>query len=283
MRYIHKGAEPHEWQEYRKLKAKNRAHKNDEVKSKEQDQTTPGRRRNEFNDGPKDKLRTALVNEQGHLCYYCMARIEDDPKQTKIEHRIPISSKNAAPDNHLCYDNLFAVCLGGECASEEGSNDEKSDTKPGTYAHCDQSKQNDEISLDPSNKNIEQQIRYHFAQGTIEALGNKCAYCEIDPFRDRAQASLKSSKACAHCDLHVRLNLNWSRLRDNRKQVLVAFQEGFRKKYPKDWPVRALEEELKHWSRPKIRHDPQKGDGKYLEPYCGVIESYLRKKIKQHA
>ena len=57
--------------------------------------------------GRRQNLRTALVNEQGKICCYCMKRISVN--SSHIEHFLP---KEQFRDRDLSYDNLFASCNG---------------------------------------------------------------------------------------------------------------------------------------------------------------------------
>ncbi|TAK44050.1 MAG: TIGR02646 family protein [Saprospiraceae bacterium] len=100
---------------------------------------TPG---STFDDLPKEPLRVALLKEQSFICAYCMQRIKNDWKSTKIEHWAP---RNEA--NEKDYMNLLAVCKGNEGA-------------PNGEQHCDTSKGNQPITISPLNSNCEQLIRF---------------------------------------------------------------------------------------------------------------------------
>ena len=54
-------------------------------------------------------LRKQLLDEQGHLCCYCMSRI--NCKNSKVEH---FKSQKNYRDLQLDYQNLFLSCKGGE-------------------------------------------------------------------------------------------------------------------------------------------------------------------------
>lgn len=107
-----------------------------------------------FDDMPanvKDALRKSLLEEQGYLCAYCMARIN---KNVKIEHYVPRNDTN-----ELDYDNLLAVCMGNE-------------GRPRKEQHCDTHKGDSELNIDPQNSVHIQQIGYK-PDGTIHASGNQ--------------------------------------------------------------------------------------------------------------
>ncbi len=57
----------------------------------------------------KDKLREALLAEQGHVCCYCMKRIYAD--DMKIEHW---RSQKIYPELSLSYKNMLGACNGNE-------------------------------------------------------------------------------------------------------------------------------------------------------------------------
>lgn len=82
----------------------------------------------------KKALRTALLEEQGYLCAYCMSRLEDSHHAVKIEHYEP---RTAA--NELEYKNLLAVCRGNE-------------GRPEKEQTCDTRKGNRILRIDPQNE-----------------------------------------------------------------------------------------------------------------------------------
>lgn len=80
----------------------------------------------------KKELNDALINNQGHLCVYCMKRIE--LPDVRVEHYKPRKHKELI----LVYDNLFLACQGNE-----GN---------GAARHtCDVKKGDNEIQIDPLN------------------------------------------------------------------------------------------------------------------------------------
>ncbi|MCK4486239.1 MAG: TIGR02646 family protein [Desulfobacterales bacterium] len=52
----------------------------------------------------KDMVHKALIEEQGHICCYCMNRLTED---NHIEH---IRPKSTFPDKMFCYNNLLVSC-----------------------------------------------------------------------------------------------------------------------------------------------------------------------------
>ncbi len=89
MRTIRKGREPRELREYRSL---------------------PGAHYDGPNFTPvKEKIRKQLLEEQGHLCAYCMQRIYKETM--KVEHW---HCQDRYPNEDLQYGNLLGVCQGNE-------------------------------------------------------------------------------------------------------------------------------------------------------------------------
>ena len=59
---------------------------------------------------PSEMIRRGLLEEQSGLCAYCMRRIENNGRTTRIEHWYPLSKDK---DRALDYGNMLAVCDGG--------------------------------------------------------------------------------------------------------------------------------------------------------------------------
>ena len=94
------------------------------------------------------ELKNALLNEQGHLCCYCMSRIYFE--SMKAEHWSPRSNIQLVFD----YNNLLAACTGNFC----------------TGNHCDTLKADIVISIKPTDKlnNVENIISYSFSDGSLK-------------------------------------------------------------------------------------------------------------------
>ena len=99
---------------------------------------TPG---STFDDLPKNPLRMSLLTEQGYICAYCMQRINNNGKSTKIEHWSPRNKINEKD-----YMNLLAVCKGNEAITEA--------------EHCDTKKKNQAITISPLLPNCEQLVKF---------------------------------------------------------------------------------------------------------------------------
>lgn len=133
----------------------------------------------------KDTIRRQLLDEQGHLCAYCMGRIKRETM--KIEHWLPQTSY---PEQQLTYTNLLGVCKGNE-------------GQPPKDQHCDTRKGKKLIHYNPADtrSRIEDQIHY---------LGN---------------GSIRGTDTTLDTDLNETLNLNFVRLRKNRQSVIDAVRQ----------------------------------------------------------
>ena len=113
--------------------------------------------RQEFNayfDGcNKNDIRDKLLEEQGHLCAYCMQRI--DKETMKIEHWYP--EERLTDKECLDYNNMLGCCP-GHIVGTSG----KSDT-------CDAKKGNQLISIDPRRVEHIDQIEYSSKDGRIHS------------------------------------------------------------------------------------------------------------------
>lgn len=100
--------------------------------------------KNVFDDfAHKAELRESLLQEQGHLCCYCMRRIA--ASTMKIEHW---ASQSQNRELALSYDNLLGACYGGE-------------GKPFGSQHCDTHKGNTSLTINPTQVgDCERLIRY---------------------------------------------------------------------------------------------------------------------------
>ncbi|MEM1415759.1 MAG: retron system putative HNH endonuclease [Myxococcota bacterium] len=211
-----KGKEPKEWLAFRK-------------------QGVPSPR---YDDGPKEPLRAALLAEQGHLCCYCMRRITGD--SMKIEHWAP---KGRFPELALDYRNLLGACFGGEA-------------RPGAMPtadhqhHCDTSKKDQSITLDPRERSCERKIGYVSGSGKLIAVADDAATSR---------------------DIEV-LGLNRARLEAGRK---AAF-DGVRiwaEKSGKSLTVKKIEAKIGYLETPGA-------DGK-LDPFVGAMVWWLRRRLRK--
>ena len=155
----------------------------------------------------KSQVRESLIQEQGHLCAYCMRRVpderitteDDDLSDVYIEHWQARSSERGQGDNKgLDYYNMLAVCSGNEKAPEATGRRKK------RFFTCDKKRENAPLTINPLDV------------GTIESI-----YYTSDGI-------IKSQDKDIDDDLNIRLNLNCNTeavtLPQNRKAVLDAVQ-----------------------------------------------------------
>jgi uncharacterized protein (TIGR02646 family) len=196
----------------------------------------------------KQELRENLLNEQGHICCYCMKRIPEKINdnsnisyEMKIEH---YQCQSQHLELQLLYSNLLGACMGNK-------------GKPKNLQTCDTRKGDDTtLTINPLNiQNCESLFKYS-ANGEISSVNNDT---EINR------------------QLNEVLNLNMQTLKENRKQIYLEVQKKVeaesRQKPNKQVKVRYFEQERDRWLN--------KTDRKYKE-FCMVAVYYLNKKIRQN-
>ena len=159
----------------------------------------------ELREDPKKELKKYLLKEQGYICAYCMSRI--GVENSTIEHYIPRNGKHGDMSKSLDYDNLFAVCL-------------NSRNTGGNSRHCDVSKGDKIITLDPRKKNDISQIKYK-RDGEI--------YSDNDKFNE---------------DLNSALNLNIQTLKNNRRSALDSALKTLSKQKNNSWNKEFIRKKL---------------------------------------
>ncbi len=190
MRHIEKQTEPRELTEYR----------------------NGGGKWDDFSlDKGKRVLKNQLLAEQNNLCAYCTSAINFD--NMKVEHWYP---QDAPEDRDLEYANLLAVCLG--CYNQ------------GEYFHCDTSKADTVIQLNPTNALHIDTIDYEKSSGGI-----------------------KSSNAIFQDELDDVLNLNIKPLKKARKTRLFELRKYLHKKYPNK--TANYQKELNKWRNLDVSHN----------------------------
>ena len=188
----------------------------------------------------KEELLEKLLEEQGHICAYCMRRIPErralptSVASVTIEHwfpRNPESKEDIGQD--LNYRNMFAVCSGNRgCGNKEGLT-------------CDARRGNEPIKVNP---------------------------CDADTLRGITYMSsgrIQSSDPEINEDINERLNLNSESisLPENRKQVLQALIDNVRKK--------CGTRDISLYCRRKLEQIRDAGDPKM--PYVGIMIWWLEK------
>lgn len=179
----------------------------------------------------KNVLKEYLIKEQGGLCAYCMTRI--NLNNSTIEHYIPRNGINGDMSKSLDYDNLFAVCM------NERNSGEKS-------RHCDVSKGDNLITIDPRKESDILQIKYK-RDGEI--------YSDNGDFEN---------------DLNNTLNLNVTTLRKNRRSALDSALKSMARINKNTWKEEYVKKHLK-----ALEQRAEKTE------YIGIIVYELSKRLKR--
>ena len=125
----------------------------------------------------KDDLRKVLLEEQGYICCYCMSRIQTPTQdKMKIEHW---QAQSKFPDSELLYENLFASCRGNEWSNSK-------------EYHCDLSKSENIISLNPTDKTMMSEII--FSRNGLININNSNLQKEIDDIFNLNKDILKTQR-----------------------------------------------------------------------------------------
>lgn len=199
----------------------------------------------DYEDMPTNVLkdvRSQMWEEQGHLCAYCMKKIED-PRDVRVEH-----CKPRHPQDEIKHDKkatlefkwMLGVCYGNSI--EKGVKPE--DTT------CDAHKGNAELTINPFDELSVRKIKY------------------------KADGSIYSDDADINEDVAEILNLNCEAvsLPETRKNVLNVLKNEIAEKCKgksHDAYIRELE---RIYDRLVYQRN--------LTPYCGIIISWLEEKLK---
>lgn len=195
--------------------------------------------------GAKDEVRHALIHEQKALCAYCNGRISNDwdsalkKYKTGIEHA---KSQDEFPHLQLDYNNMLGVCNGTTKIGENQS-----------VQHCDKSKANQLLTIDPLSSHCEKFIRY------------------------TPDGRILSDDAAIERDLSHILNLNQPILLRNRKGIIDIVHKRMNRFYPKKegqgWTKLEIQKEINYWQK--------EDDDGYLKPYLQIALYYLNNKLKR--
>ena len=192
----------------------------------------------------KEDLLTKLLEEQGHICAYCMRRIPEKRHlpagvaSVTIEHWYPRNPENDEDVGQgLNYRNMFAVCSGNRgCGNKEGMT-------------CDAYRGNRTIKVNPCDKDTLSGITYT-SEGRIQSS---------DPDIDE--------------DINKKLNLNCEgiSLPENRKQVLQALIDDVKRKCGTG--------DISLYCQRKLVQLRSSGDPKM--PFVGILIWWLEKHIQR--
>ncbi|HQM02249.1 MAG TPA: hypothetical protein PLH98_17140 [Ruminococcus flavefaciens] len=189
----------------------------------------------------KEVVLDSLMEEQGHLCAYCMRRIplkNGNPTAT-IEHLKPQNAVNE--DEKLNYKNMLAVCPGNRNATD--NNDKSCDAFRGSLPVKEQG-----MTVNPLNASTLREIKYK---------GNGIIY---------------SDNEMIDSDLNEKLNLNCKAmlLPECRANALKALQEVVMKN---NLGRSASKEYFNKLLEKYTRSDS------YKTPYVGILIKWLESKI----
>lgn len=202
----------------------------------------------------KAELLSALLNEQGFICAYCMQKINDTNAQ--IEHVIGQNytdkdGNNIGEENQLNYDNLIAVCQGKSCEKGE---------------HCDSNRSKFQkyrpLFVSPLKNRIMPNIKF-----TEKGLIYYKDFLEIQKVEELKEHSTLDEDSNIKYDLQKVLNLNCKNLKDKRIYLINAL-----KKLTNNW---SNQERIKR----QLEKYSKKSSNEY-EEMSQVAIYFLEKKLK---
>lgn len=187
-------------------------------------------------------IREQMWEEQGHLCAYCMKKI-NSPGVERIEHckpRHPHGEVEHNKESTLEFKWMLGVCYGNSL--ERGVRKED--------MTCDAHRGNKELTINPFDEKSVRKIKY------------------------RADGSIYSDNAEINKDVTKTLNLNCQALSlpQTRKNVLMVEKTRIMKKC-KGKSQETFICELKRTYASLVQE-------RNLTPYCGIIISWLEDKLK---
>lgn len=191
----------------------------------------------------KDQARTALLEDQGFLCCYCMRSIHPERgHRVRIEHH---QSQSAAEDRDLEWGNLLAACSGADKTRSRDENDAASRKVSWAQQTCDYRKGDAAITINPLTNNVD----------AIDYLANGRLLHPDERLQE---------------DIDERLNLNAGFLVDARRaarnRLIKRLQADLGT--TREWTKKQLERYLEG-----LRAKPR------LDPFMGVLEHVLVKEI----
>jgi uncharacterized protein (TIGR02646 family) len=205
---------------------------------------------------PISGLNEALIEQQGHICAYCMRRISVDYKrysesvyipQVGVEHLLPRESHK---DKALDFNNLVAVCNGIF----------------GHRNHCDKTETYDWLGIKKRGK-IDGKV-------ILQKLNPTNADCE-----NLIEYNLNGLIKSVHDDEIVeedllKLNLNDEKLKSYRKNIIDVVKARLNRtkhgKTGKIFTKTDFEKEIDFWSLRNAENQ--------FQPFCQIAIWYLRLK-----
>lgn len=190
------------------------------------------------------KVRTALLEDQGYLCCYCMRRLDPERTVVRIEHH---EAQSSNPRRQLDWTNLLAACSGASMQRTRTKHKAVPKVPPERQI-CDRRKGNERISINPLTESV-------------------------DALRYGANGHLAHPDPDMQNDLEERLNLNVDFLVEARLSAVDALIDHVTKKLGpnRTWTAEALR-----------RYLVARKGGRY-PAYFGVIERRLERWIAKRA
>ncbi len=199
------------------------------------------------------ELKNALLQEQGHLCAYCMRRIPVSGKgeYPSINHEpLPLEEREKMRVEHIkprrytelifAYENLLACCPGAI------SGNAKKET------HCDRKKDEDEISFDIFSPAFIDTLSY--ASGTGKIMSSNDSYDQ---------------------EINHILGLNNKLLAEKRRQALEGALSQLQK--IDKWGRAEVQKSLQNWQ------SAYTVDGKrYFKEYNGIVVWFLKRWLERN-
>ncbi|WP_252179527.1 retron Ec78 anti-phage system effector HNH endonuclease PtuB [Endozoicomonas sp. 4G] len=182
--------------------------------------------------GPYSRVKTAVFQDQGLLCAFCETRLPPEKSSNqRVEHFHPKS--DASDPNHnwtLDWDNMIGVCMGGSKQAE----DKKVRYSTPENLSCDAYKDHlvtggqlpedcEGYVLNPL-RIINTPCLFKFDKRTCEFRANPEACAQLADIDNHYESLVKLVEETIRI-----LNLNCSRLVDDRRAVLNAFNKEFAK------------------------------------------------------
>ena len=205
--------------------------------------TTPNATYKGYGDSDS-KLKTALLEEQGYLCAYCMKNIAEF--STTVEH---FESQELKPKLQLKFSNMLAVCDGSTISYPEKE----------ALHHCDKTK--------PPLGKMNGQVKLNKLDPRSVASEHLVTYTSGGEI-----LSVNSDAKVEH-DLNWVLNLNNKALMTSRKVVLDIALDKMKKEKPvQEWNRTFFQKHLDEWQTPT--------DSKYRR-FCMIAVWFLTRQINK--
>jgi uncharacterized protein (TIGR02646 family) len=195
----------------------------------------------------KEQLRTALLEDQGFLCCYCMRSMHPEKGyRVRIEHH---QSQSRVGERDLDWANLLAACAGSDKTRSRNKDDAASRKVPRAQQTCDYRKGDSRITINPLTSNVDA-VRY-LANGRVLHPDQELQH-DIDECLNLNVDFLMDARKAARDRLIARLQATLGAARTWSKNQLERYLDGLR-------------------TRPR------------LEAFMGVLEHFLAREIARRS